>query len=437
MTASPSAADAASLAQRRALIHTLQAAGHLRSPRVASALLAVPRELFVPGLDLAEVYRSTEAIVTKRIDGVGVSSASAPNVVALMLEQLDVQPGQRVLEIGAGTGYNAALLAHLVGPAGHVASLDIDEDLVLAAREHLHTAGYDQVEVLTADGALGYPAERAVFDRIILTVASRDIAPAWHAQLARPGGRLVLPLALRGLQRSIAFEPADNNNNNNDDNNNDDDHLVSASLQACQFIPLRGLLAAPMLRVSLGPEGGLSLALPDETTPLPAEAFANFFREAHSLWPSGVAASLDDVRDGLHLWLVAQDPNIYSVWAEPGTRMVPNLFGIPERVRGSLCAVDASGVALLGWLGHHHQAHQADAELGVTASPGAEAVVAHLIDLLRAWEAAGRPRDRDLRIWADPVGDRQAHGRADDAAAEAVVVQQRWTRFVLRWLRWN
>jgi protein-L-isoaspartate(D-aspartate) O-methyltransferase len=408
----PAPADPASLAQRRALVELLHAAGHLHSPRVAAALAAVPRELFVPGLELQEVYRPGEAIVTKRVDGVGVSSASAPNVVALMLEQLDPLPGQRVLEIGAGTGYNAALLAHLVGPSGYVATLDIDEDLVAAAKQHLHAAGFDQVEVLTQDGALGHPAAHSVFDRIILTVASRDIAPAWREQLARPGGRLVLPLAIRGLQRSVAFEP-------------EDGHLVSTSLQACHFIPLRGLLAASSLRVPLGPDGALSIALPDEASPPPADAFAAFFGQPKYVWPTGVSAGLDEVRDGLHLWLVAHDPGVYSVWAEPGVRLIPDLFGVADRVRASLCAVDAQGVAMLGWAGDGRHT----GELSVTAPLAGEAVAQHLVELLRAWAAAGRPRDSQVQIRAYACGD----PAAPPAAADEVTIAERWTRFVLRW----
>src|SRR4030081_1196849 len=129
------AQDTASRTARRSLVEKLQTDGHLRSPRVAAAIEAIPRELFVPRLPLDEVYRPSDAIVTKRIDGVSVSSASSPEVVALMLEQLDPRPGDRVLEIGAGTGYNAALLQHMVGPDGHVVTIDIDEDLVLSARE--------------------------------------------------------------------------------------------------------------------------------------------------------------------------------------------------------------------------------------------------------------------------------------------------------------
>src|SRR5437764_10814406 len=103
-----------SLAHRQELVAKLRAEGQIRSARVAEAFATVPREVFVPGVPLDEVYRSNEAILVKRVDGVGVSSASAPDVMAQMLEHLAPNPGDNVLEIGAGTGYNAALLARLV-----------------------------------------------------------------------------------------------------------------------------------------------------------------------------------------------------------------------------------------------------------------------------------------------------------------------------------
>src|SRR6185436_14590928 len=179
--------------------------GQLRTPRIAAAFEAVPRELFVPGVALDDVYKSSEAILVKRIGGVGVSSASAPDVMACMLEQLQPLPGNKVLEIGAGTGYNAALLADIVGPSGTVVSLDIDADLVAAAVAHLRAAGYGGVQVELTDGALGF-GQLAPYDRIMLTTASRDIAPAWREQLAQDG-RLLLPLGVRGVQRCVAFEP--------------------------------------------------------------------------------------------------------------------------------------------------------------------------------------------------------------------------------------
>ncbi len=132
------------------------------------------------------------------------SSSSMPSLMADMLAALDPQPGQRVLEIGAGTGYNAALLARLTGPTGQVVTVDIDDDLVLGARDHLRAAGCTSAQVIRADGGLGYPAA-APYDRIIITAGADDIPPAWREQLA-PGRALGDPAHARA-GRSLAQSP--------------------------------------------------------------------------------------------------------------------------------------------------------------------------------------------------------------------------------------
>jgi protein-L-isoaspartate(D-aspartate) O-methyltransferase len=404
--------DADSRVIRRALIETLRRDGHLRSARVAEAMLAVRRELFVPGVPLDEVYRAGDAIVTKRLDGVSVSSASAPEVVALMLEQLDVRPGDRVLEIGAGTGYNAALLAHLTGDEGQVVTVDIDEDLVLGAREHLREAGFDRVVVVHSDGALGYPSEQP-YDRIILTVASSDIAPAWRDQLARPNGRLVLPLSLRGPQRSVAFRPAV-------------DHLVSDSVWNCSFIPLRGMLASGSARVTLDPDSGLVLAGAEESLPLNPDDIGRLLRARVEAKSTGVRASREEVADGLPLWLAAHQPGVGSLW---GGALVADLFGKSDRTgaRGTLCVMDAQTLVLLAWKDEPERG----GELALLTPVGGEHLAQRVQVTLSAWDAAGRPRDSDLRI--------RAVARGDDPCVEAsagdVVLEQRWSRFVLNWTR--
>ncbi|MBV9169538.1 MAG: methyltransferase, FxLD system [Chloroflexi bacterium] len=402
-------------ALRRRLVEVLRADGHLHSERVSAALEAVPRELFVPGVDLEEVYRSADAIVTKRVDGVGVSSASAPNVMAIMLEQLDAQPGHRVLEIGAGTGYNAALLAHIVGPTGSVTTLDIDEDIVAAAKDHLRAAGFPTVRALVRDGALGCPERSAdsalesecerTFDRIMLTVGSRDIAPAWREQL-RPDGRLVLPLRIRGPQRSIAFRPEDH-------------HLVSISVQACAFIPLRGLLAGPTVLVESGPRGTLSVTPPDDTFSLPSERIAHWLRQPRERWLTGVSATLDDIRDALHVWLVVHEPTVCMVYAEAGDSAVPDLFGTTERIRGSVGVVAPDGIALLGWATGH--------ELYVEAAPDSAIQAERLVGVVRDWHTAGRPGDGQLQVRAYP------RGQAAMPESDEAVVDERWTRFLISW----
>jgi protein-L-isoaspartate(D-aspartate) O-methyltransferase len=197
---------------------------------IEAAFRAVPRHLFLPNVDPDIVYRD-QVIATKYEDEIALSSSSQPTIMALMLQQLGVAAGQHILEIGAGTGYNAALLAHLVGPHGHVVTLDIDADIVEKARKHLHAAGYDGVEVVQYDGALGYP-RLAPYDRIILTVGAWDLLPACYEQLD-VNGRLVVPLTLiPDVMYSIAFDIHEI-------------ELRSVSAIPCGFLPLRGALAHP------------------------------------------------------------------------------------------------------------------------------------------------------------------------------------------------
>ena len=125
------------------------------------------------------------------------SAASQPALVLMMLHELGLEPGMKVLEIGTGSGWNAALTAHGVGGDGLVHSVDIQHDLVERAREHLTAAGHPGVNLRAADGGAGWP-EAAPFDRIVATVGCPDIPPAWLDQLT-DGGVLLVPLLMRGF----------------------------------------------------------------------------------------------------------------------------------------------------------------------------------------------------------------------------------------------
>ncbi len=170
----PTAPDVATL--NETLIQKLKGMGVIQTAPVEAAFRAIPRHLFVPGVPLEQVY-ADQVIVTKELDGQPTSSCEQPAIVAIMLEQLGLERGQHVLEIGTGTGHTAALVAHTVGKEGRVTTLDIEPELVASAREHLHSAGLDHVQVVCADGWAGYP-EEARYDRILLTVAAWDISPA-------------------------------------------------------------------------------------------------------------------------------------------------------------------------------------------------------------------------------------------------------------------
>lgn len=186
---------------------------------VQDAFGAIPRRLFIPDLiwirrddgwavplrrqDDPERWEqeceADDTVITQVEDGAPVekgfwatSSSSAPGLMATMLEHLRVSEGMRVLEVGTGTGYNAALLAYLAGTE-NVTTIELDDGLAGQARESLMRAGYP-VDVTTGDGALGYP-KNAPYDRIIATVAVREVPYAWVEQ-TKPGGLILAPWAL-------------------------------------------------------------------------------------------------------------------------------------------------------------------------------------------------------------------------------------------------
>ncbi|MFJ3405378.1 methyltransferase, FxLD system [Promicromonospora sp. NPDC090134] len=240
---------------------------------VADAMMTVPRHVFVPEVSLSEAYGSGAVVTYRDAQGVPTSSASAPGTVAGMLEQAQVQPGQRVLEVGAGTGYNAALLAYLVGPSGSVTTIEYDADVADAARIHLTAYGADQVRVVTGDGTLG-AAEDGPFDRILVTAGAWDVAPAWVEQLA-PGGRLVLPLRLRGLTRVVAFE-------------HEGTGLRSVSVVEDGFIPMKGIGAMPEKNIPLGPGPDVTLRI-DDAQPVARALLEALDSEPTLVWTDVVA----------------------------------------------------------------------------------------------------------------------------------------------------
>lgn len=222
----------------RRLVDGLLRDGDIRDPRVEAAFRAVRRHWFLPGAPLVDVYRDRALVTHRSVDGVPISSSSQPALMAHMLEQLDVGPGMAVLEIGTGTGYNAALLGHLVGPGGRVLTLDLDPEITGPARHQLAAMGASNVTVATADGWL--LDVQGTFDRIVATVGVWDLSPAWVSRLAADG-RIVAPLWLRaGQQASIAFHPAGAG-------------LRSLSAEPCGFMQLRGLGAGDATYRPIGP----------------------------------------------------------------------------------------------------------------------------------------------------------------------------------------
>lgn len=188
---------------RGQLVADLQRRGLIRSERVREAFLTVPRELFVPDFAAREgleaVYRDEAIVIKQGEHGIPLSTSSQPAIMALMLEHLELEEGMRVLEIGAGTGYNAALLSSLVGSRGKVVSVDVDAQVASGARRALEENSYP-VRVVHADGRAGL-AESAPYDRIIVTASADTVPHPWFEQLA-DDGLLEAPLRLNaaGMQ---------------------------------------------------------------------------------------------------------------------------------------------------------------------------------------------------------------------------------------------
>jgi len=211
---------------RTQMVDLLMARGVLTSPAVEAAMRSVARHRFLPETSPRLAYADDAVMVKYALSGQPLSSASQPTMVAIMLELLGVEAGQRILEIGTGTGYNACLLATLTGVQGRVVSVELEPDLAEMARRALTEAGVPNVTVVAGDGREGYPA-LAPYDRVIVTTGADRISPAWTDQLD-PAGRLVLPLVDRtGVGTLVVCEWVQG-------------RLSRRQSTPCAFLPIRG-----------------------------------------------------------------------------------------------------------------------------------------------------------------------------------------------------
>ena len=344
----------------------------MTSAAVRRAFLAVPRERFLSDIadreGLERVYQNQAIVTVHDAKGLPASASSQPSMMASMLEQLDLRPGQRVLEIGAGTGYNAALLARIVGAHGRVVSVELDPATARGARRALARVE-SAAKALGGDGRDGWP-RGAPYDRIVVTASSPVVPRAWHDQL-RDGGLLELPLVIddRGMQLIVTLRK-------------DGRVLRSQALLHGGFMPLRDAPGAtvPPPPPSVGAVeriGGRSrslaqlngVALLGLSRARRRQLFALALSEPRRR-PLGLRAS----RSGLALYLAIEAPADRFIGGWP---------------RLGVMSAGGEGLALLAGgrkTFTHVEAH------------GDAAAERLLLDLVDGWKARGRPTAERLGV---------------------------------------
>ncbi|TDB96900.1 methyltransferase, FxLD system [Actinomadura sp. 7K534] len=376
---------------RDALADALRANGTVRSPQVEAAFRAVPRHMFVPDIPLEQAY-TDGTVHTKHDDnGVSISAASQPTIVAMMLEQLQPARGQRVLELGAGTGYNAALLAHLVGDEGHVTTIDVDDDIVTGARNGLAAADIKNVHVVLGDGALGH-AEGAPYDRIIATVGAGDLPLPWLDQLA-PGGRLVVPLRLRGgVSRSIAFE------------RDSDGRWLGRNSRLCTFMPLRGIADDARRVIPLTADGSVCLHTNREQS-VDESLLSRVLETAPSEVWTGVLFRGDESFEWLDVWLTCVMDNALSRMPVERAAVDQGLVR-PQFGWGAMAVADKGDLAYLTLRPHDPASgNRRMYEVGVVGhGPTGNALAGRVADAIGTWDQSYRSRPVEFEIEPGTVG---------------------------------
>lgn len=206
---------------RRALVEALVEEGVIRSKIVREAMLKVPREEFVPSHLRDYAYEDTPLPI-----GYG-QTISAPHMVALMCEEAQLAPGMRVLEVGTGSGYHAAVIAEIVGSKGAVYTIERLAELAAFARKNLARTGYlDKITLIIGDGSMGYPPA-APYDRIIVTAAAPQVPPPLINQLATEG-IIVIPIGDRFNQTLYVVRKKS------------DGSIEYRTVTPCLFVPLIG-----------------------------------------------------------------------------------------------------------------------------------------------------------------------------------------------------
>ncbi len=397
---------------RNQLADWISGRGTFQTPGVEQAFRTVSRHEFLPEHPLEDAYSRNPVVTQRAPDGSSTSSASSPNLVAQMLEQLRAEPGNTVLEIGAATGFNAALLASLTGPGGKVVTIEYDPGLAGQAAANLRCAGYHQVQVIAGDGALGHQ-EQGPYDRIIVTAEATDITAAWWDQLNPADGRIVVPVRLHGsgLTRSLGLRRTGLRT------------MAADSAYVCGFVAMRGSGEQAEQQIRL--EAGAALKVDAADHPDPAALSGVLHRQPGQRW-TGIRVRDDEPAAHLDLWLLTMIAQGHGEGACFGRLSVT-----PDARSSGLAdpALRWAGAGLyqggaLAWV-TARQAGDGIRELGIDArGPGAPALAETALGLLAEWDAR-RPAEPVITATRVPAEPGTAPG--------AVQVARPATTFTIAW----
>ena len=372
---------------------------------IIEAFERVPRHHFLPGVPLETVY-ADDAVVTHDEGGIPTSSSSQPTLMARMLAQLDVRAGDRVLEVGAGTGYNAALLATL-GAA--VTTVELQPEVAAAAATHLRSSGIDvrsdaaggdgavapgSVLVVTGDGARppGGP-----YDRVIVTAGCWSL-PAPLVDALADGGILVAPLRVNGVELALPLR-------------RDGDALRGADGIPCGFMPLRGGEARPW-RWPLG-AGGF------------ASADADLGVEGRGALDRLLATPARAVDDPLELREGERAMDVAPWLALEGDPLISLTYPVAEGRPAWRIALHVLPASLLVI-----ELAPGQDRVGGAVLHGRDAALRTCRTAMAAWRAAGSPRPSALELTVEPSDDRTGWSlpyRTPDGAATMTRGAHRWT----------
>lgn len=206
--------------KRERLVEDLERRGYIESRSVKEAMKKVPRHEFVPSNIRDRAYVDSPQPI-----GEG-QTISAPHMVGMMVEELDLKKGQKVLEIGGGLGYHAAVIAEVVKEKGKVYSMEYVKKLARSAQERIKKSGYQNVKIIHGDGSSGYE-KKAPYDRISVACGTSKIPDALMEQL-KMGGKILAPVGSKFIQDLIRVTKVD------------DHETRKENLGGVRFVPLKG-----------------------------------------------------------------------------------------------------------------------------------------------------------------------------------------------------